>query len=75
MSVMEMSHRNKQYTEIWNNARTNLAKLLGIPDTHQIFFLQGGAYLQFSAVPMNLLGNKKTANYFVTGHWSEQGFK
>lgn len=72
MSIMEMSHRNKEFTKIWNNTRKGFATLLGIPDDYIIFFLQGGATLQFSAVPMNLAWDKKPTNYLVAGHWSQK---
>jgi len=67
MSVMEISHRNKIYTKVWNNARDNLRKLLSIPEEHEIFLMSGGASLQFAAVPMNFLNGKKSANYLLTG--------
>lgn len=67
MSIMEMSHRNKEFTKIWNTTRKGLTALLGIPDDYVIFFLQGGATLQFSAVPMNLAWDMKPANYLVAG--------
>ena len=67
MSIMEMSHRNKVYAKVWNNARDGLRKLLGIPEEYQIFFMQGGASLQFSAIPMNFLNGKSVANYLGTG--------
>ncbi len=70
MSILEMSHRNKVYAKVWNNARTGLRKLLDIPEEYQIFFMQGGASLQFAAVPMNMLGEKKVANYLPTGYLS-----
>jgi phosphoserine aminotransferase len=67
MSILEMSHRNKEYAKVWNNARNGFRKLLGIPENYQIFFMQGGASLQFAGVPMNFLGTKKVANYLPTG--------
>jgi len=67
MSVMEISHRNRHYTKVWNNARDNLRKLLSIPEEHEVFFMSGGASLQFAAVPMNFLNGKKSANYLLTG--------
>jgi phosphoserine aminotransferase len=68
MSIMEISHRNKEYTKIWNNARNGFRKLLGIPDNYQVFFMQGGASLQFSAIPMNFLDGKSEANFLPTGY-------
>jgi phosphoserine aminotransferase len=67
MSIMEISHRNKAYTKVWNDARNNLRKLLSIPEEYQVFFMPGGASLQFAAVPMNFLNGKKSANYLNTG--------
>jgi phosphoserine aminotransferase len=70
MSVMEMSHRSKAFLEIFESTKSKFKKVLNVPDTHEILFLQGGASLQFSAVPLNLLGDKDTADYAVTGNFS-----
>jgi phosphoserine aminotransferase len=70
MSVMEMSHRSKVFEEIFDGTKAKLKAALNVPDTHEILFLQGGASLQFSAVPLNLLGEKNTADYAVTGNFS-----
>ena len=67
MSVMEISHRNKEFVKVWNNARNGFRKLLGIPEEYHVFFMQDDATIQFSAIPMNLLGDKKVANFLVTG--------
>ena len=67
-SVLEISHRSKPFTEIFECAKSNLRKLLAIPDGYQILFLQGGSRLQFSMVPMNLLGDR-AADYVITGSW------
>jgi len=67
MSIMEISHRNKEYAKVWNNARNGLRKLLGIPEEYQVFFMQGGASLQFSAIPMNFLNGKTVANFLPSG--------
>lgn len=72
MSVMELSHRSKDYEVVHNHAQELLRKLLAIPENYQILFLQGGASLQFTMVPMNLLSADKTANYILTGSWSEK---
>jgi phosphoserine aminotransferase len=73
---MEMSHRGKFFTEIAENARDKLRKLLEIPDDFQIFFFQGGASMQFAAIPLNLLGNEGGAsNYLTSGSWSEGALK
>ena len=71
MSVMEMSHRGKAFGEIFSEAKERLKKLLSFPDSHEVLFLQGGATTQFSAVPMNLMGNGGIADYAVTGNFSE----
>lgn len=72
MGVMEISHRSKQFTEIITTAESDLRELLDLPANYQVLFLQGGATLQFSMVPMNLLGENQTADYLVTGVWSEK---
>lgn len=72
MSIMELSHRSKDYEIVHNHAQELLYKLLEIPENYQILFLQGGASLQFTMVPMNLLSADKTANYILTGSWSEK---
>jgi phosphoserine aminotransferase len=72
MSVMEMSHRGKEYTEIHQNAQKNLRKLMGIPSEYQILFIQGGASTQFAAVPLNLFSENGKADYVNTGAWSKK---
>lgn len=74
-SVMEMSHRSKEFEGIIKDAEENLRKLLLIPDNYKVLFLQGGATLQFSMIPMNLLKNSKKADYVVTGAWAEKAAK
>ena len=69
MSVMEMSHRGSQFKEIYLEARERLKHLLGVPETHEVLFLQGGATTQFAAIPLNLMG-KLGASYAVTGNFS-----
>ncbi|MDX9887967.1 MAG: 3-phosphoserine/phosphohydroxythreonine transaminase [Anaerovoracaceae bacterium] len=73
-SVMEMSHRSKEFEEILNDAEKNLRSLLFIGDNYRIVFLQGGGTLQFSMVPLNLLRKSKKADYVVTGSWSKKAF-
>ena len=73
MSVMEMSHRSKVFQEIYDNAEADLRKLMGIPENYKVLFIQGGATLQFSMIPMNLMKNGK-ADYIVTGAWSKKAF-
>ncbi|PFN96910.1 3-phosphoserine/phosphohydroxythreonine aminotransferase [Bacillus sp. AFS076308] len=74
MSVMELSHRSRPYEEVHNQAISSLRELLAIPDTHEVLFLQGGASLQFSMIPMNFLQSGKKASYVMTGSWSEKAF-
>jgi len=72
MSVMEMSHRGKEFMSIAAEAEKDLRTLMSIPDNYKVLFLQGGASSQFAMVPMNLLGNKSSADYLLTGHWSKK---
>ncbi|HHY09945.1 MAG TPA: 3-phosphoserine/phosphohydroxythreonine transaminase [Firmicutes bacterium] len=72
MSVMELSHRSKDYDDVHNGAKNLLRKLMAVPENYHILFVQGGASTQFSMVPMNLLLAGKTANYILTGSWSEK---
>ncbi len=72
MSVMEMSHRGKDYTEIHQNAQQHLRKLMDIPPEYQILFVQGGASSQFAAVPLNLFSENGQADYVNTGAWSKK---
>ena len=73
MSVMEMSHRSKDYLAIAQQAESDLRQLLAIPDNYKVLFLQGGAQGQFAAIPLNLLGGKAGADYVNIGHWSKRG--
>ncbi len=73
MCVMEMSHRSKAFQEIYDNAEADLRKLMNIPDNYKVLFIQGGATLQFSMIPMNLMKNG-VADYIVTGAWSKKAF-
>ncbi len=72
MSVMEMSHRSKEFVSIAEKAEADLRELLEVPDNYKILFLQGGASSQFAMVPMNLLRGKDTADYINTGYWSKK---
>lgn len=74
-NILEISHRSKEYEEINNNAEKNLRKILNIPKNYKVLLMQGGATFQFSAIPMNLLKGKKTANYLVTGNWSQKSYE
>ena len=75
MSVMEMSHRGKEFMGIAVDAETDLRELLSIPQNYKVLFLQGGASAQFSMVPMNLLRGRKSADYVNTGEWSGKAIK
>ena len=75
MSVMEISHRSKTFDEIISNAEAGLRDLLGIPANYHVLFLQGGASLQFSMVPINLLPADGSADYILTGSWGKKALK
>ncbi|MBK8944817.1 MAG: 3-phosphoserine/phosphohydroxythreonine transaminase [Ignavibacteriae bacterium] len=75
MSVMEMSHRSKAYEAIIKTAEADLRKLLNIGDNYAVLFLQGGATLQFSMVPQNLMPPAKKADYILTGAWAKKAAK
>ncbi len=72
MSVMEMSHRGKEYMDIHARAEADLREVMGIPANYKVLFLQGGAHLQFSMIPLNLLRGKASADYINTGEWSKK---
>lgn len=74
-SVMEMSHRGKEYVSIQEEAEADLRELLGIPKDYKVLFLQGGATTQFDMVPINLLRGKASADYVNTGEWSKKAIK
>lgn len=74
MSVMELSHRSAAYDEVHNQAIANLKELFSISDDYDVLFLQGGASLQFSMIPMNFLQTEQKAGYIMTGAWSEKAF-
>ena len=75
MSVLEISHRSKTFDAIIQGCERDMRALAGIPDTYKVLFLQGGASLQFSMVPMNLLPAGGSADYIVTGVWSQKAVK
>ncbi|HEC16374.1 MAG TPA: 3-phosphoserine/phosphohydroxythreonine transaminase [Sedimenticola sp.] len=72
MSVMEMSHRSKEFVSIAEQAEADLRELLAVPDDYRVLFLQGGASSQFAMVPLNLLRGKSGADYINTGSWSKK---
>ena len=75
MSILEISHRSKTFDKIINEAKQDLRSLLNITDDYELLFLQGGASLQFSMVPLNLMPTKNKADYIVTGSWSKKAVK
>ena len=75
MSILEISHRSKAFDAIIETAEADIRRLAGIPDGYHVLFLQGGASLQFSMVPMNLLPQGGSADYIVTGSWSQKAVK
>jgi phosphoserine aminotransferase len=75
MSILEISHRSSTFDEVIDGCEADLRTLAGIPSNYRVLFLQGGASLQFSMVPMNLLPAGGSADYVVTGSWSEKAVK
>ena len=75
MSVLEISHRSKTFEDILAAAEADIRALAGIPANYKVLFLQGGASLQFSMVPMNLLGPGQTADYIDSGSWADKAVK
>ena len=75
MSVMEISHRSKEFEAVIQTAEADLRELLGIPANYKVMFLQGGASLQFAMLPMNLRPAGASADYIVTGTWSKTAIK
>ena len=74
-SVMEMSHRSKDYQAIIDEAEANLREVMQIPDNYKVLFLQGGASTQFSMVPLNLMTKNGKADYIITGQWAKKAYK
>merc|ERR1719192_2247223 len=74
MSVMEMSHRSKEFAGIFAQAKNDMRKLLKVPQDYEILFMQGGATTQFSCVPLNLgsLSDEEVPDYIVSGGWSKK---
>jgi phosphoserine aminotransferase len=75
MSVLEISHRSKTFEDILARTEADVRALGGVPASHKVLFLQGGASMQFSMVPMNLLTSGRTADYIVTGGWAQKAVK
>ncbi len=74
-SVMEMSHRSKEYQAIIDTAEADLREIMNIPDNYEVLFLQGGASTQFAMVPMNLMTKNGKADYIITGQWANKAYK
>ncbi len=75
MSVMEMSHRSKEFQQIIDGAESGIRRLMGVPEEYAVLFLQGGASLQFAMIPMNLRRPGKSADYVDTGSWASKAMK
>jgi len=75
MSLMESSHRGKEYSAVHEEAVANFKELLGLDDDYSVLFLQGGASMQFAMIPMNLLGDGQTADYTNSGAWASKAVK
>ena len=75
MSIMEMSHRSSYFQSIIEEASNLLRELMSIPDEYEVLFLQGGASLQFSMIPLNLMNTYKKAGYVLTGSWSKKALQ
>src|SRR5437762_12151686 len=75
MSILEISHRSKTFEAILAQAEADMRRLAGIPSNYRVLFLQGGASLQFSMVPMNLLTAGATADYIDSGSWADKAIK
>src|SRR5699024_10453950 len=75
MSVMELSHRSREYEEVHNAAIQRLKSLYNISDNYEVLFLQGGASTLFATIPMNFLTTNSNASYIMTGSWSEKAIK
>lgn len=74
-SVMEMSHRSKEYQAIIDGCEALLREVMGIPDNYKVLFLQGGASSQFAMVPMNLMTGSGKADFVITGQWATKAYK
>src|SRR6201990_395810 len=75
MSVMEMSHRGKEFISIYDEAQALFRELMAVPDNYKVLFMQGGAIGENAIVPMNLIGRTGKADYVVTGDWSKKSQK
>lgn len=75
MSVMEISHRAKEYDAVHEEALSLVRELLNLPSNYKVLFLQGGAHLSFGMIPLNLFRNGRKADYILTGNWAEKAYK
>ena len=75
MSVMEISHRSSTFEGVLHKAESDIRTLANVPANYKVLFLQGGASLQFSMVPLNLLTEGRTADYLMTGTWADKAAK
>ena len=75
MSVTEMSHRSKVFQDIFDTTKADLKRIMNVPDTHEVLFMQGGATFQFAAAPLNLIGKTGKADYIVTGNFANNAYK
>lgn len=75
MSILEISHRSKEYEAVNTEAEALMKELLGVPNNYRVLFLQGGASTQFSAVPLNLVGQGGHADYILTGSWAQKAYE
>jgi phosphoserine aminotransferase len=75
MSIMEISHRSKEYEQVNDETQQLMSELLGLPSGYKVLFLQGGASTQFTMIPMNLLAGGKTGSYVMTGSWAEKAYQ
>ena len=74
-SVMEMSHRSKEYDAIIKETEKDLREIMNIPDNYEVLFLQGGASTQFAMIPLNLMNKNKKADFVITGQWASKAYK
>jgi len=74
-SVMEMSHRSKEYEEIINSCEALMREVMAIPDNYKVLFLQGGASSQFAMIPLNLMNKSKKADFVITGQWAKKAYQ
>ena len=74
-SVMEMSHRSKEYQAIFDETEADLREIMNIPDNYEVLFLQGGASTQFAMLPLNLMNKNKKADFIITGQWANKAYK